>query len=97
MAGIIGGFHLLHTSSSRMKKTLDFLKRVSPDFIYPGHCSGDEIVEKLKDALPFCQIEHLYAGKTIHLKEWLVHHQNPPIEPAGFGEVYKTAEMKLCT
>ncbi len=69
VAGIIGGFHLLHTSSSRMKKTLDFLKRVSPDFIYPGHCSGDEIVEKLKDALPFCQIEHLYAGKTIHLKE----------------------------
>ena len=38
--GIIGGFHLIESSESRIKKTAQALKEFNPDWIYAGHCTG---------------------------------------------------------
>jgi 7,8-dihydropterin-6-yl-methyl-4-(beta-D-ribofuranosyl)aminobenzene 5'-phosphate synthase len=38
--GIIGGFHLIEASESRIKKTAPALKEFNPDWIYAGHCTG---------------------------------------------------------
>jgi len=38
--GIIGGFHLIEASESRIKKTAKALKEFDPDWVYAGHCTG---------------------------------------------------------
>jgi 7,8-dihydropterin-6-yl-methyl-4-(beta-D-ribofuranosyl)aminobenzene 5'-phosphate synthase len=38
--GIVGGFHLVEASDSRIKETSQALKKLDPDWIYPGHCTG---------------------------------------------------------
>jgi 7,8-dihydropterin-6-yl-methyl-4-(beta-D-ribofuranosyl)aminobenzene 5'-phosphate synthase len=38
--GIIGGFHLIEASDSRIKKTAQALKKFDPDWVYAGHCTG---------------------------------------------------------
>jgi len=38
--GIIGGFHLVEASDSRITETSQALKKLDPDWIYPGHCTG---------------------------------------------------------
>lgn len=69
VAGLIGGVHMVNATPARMKKTMDFLKRISPDFIYLGHCSDQSICEQMKKSLPQVHIEPLHAGKKILIKE----------------------------
>jgi 7,8-dihydropterin-6-yl-methyl-4-(beta-D-ribofuranosyl)aminobenzene 5'-phosphate synthase len=38
--GIIGGFHLIEASDSRIKKTGQAIKGFNPDWVYAGHCTG---------------------------------------------------------
>jgi len=38
--GIVGGFHLVEASDSRIKATSQALKKLDPAWIYPGHCTG---------------------------------------------------------
>ncbi len=38
--GIVGGFHLVEASDARIKETTQALKKLNPDWIYPGHCTG---------------------------------------------------------
>jgi 7,8-dihydropterin-6-yl-methyl-4-(beta-D-ribofuranosyl)aminobenzene 5'-phosphate synthase len=38
--GILGGFHLVDASDTRIRKTVQGLKRFSPDWISAGHCTG---------------------------------------------------------
>lgn len=40
VAAVIGGFHLVHASESRMQKTLAALKAMDPGVIAPLHCTG---------------------------------------------------------
>ncbi|MEA3224071.1 MAG: MBL fold metallo-hydrolase [Thermodesulfobacteriota bacterium] len=40
--GIIGGFHLIEASTNRIKKTVQELERLNPDWIAAGHCTGFE-------------------------------------------------------
>ena len=51
--GIIGGFHLIEASESRIKKTAQALKGFNPDWVYAGHCTGFraqvELYNTLKD------------------------------------------------
>lgn len=69
VAGIIGGMHMLNGSSARIKKTVEFLKRISPDFIYAGHCTNDQVTSFLKSQLKNVQVDALSAGKKIYFKE----------------------------
>jgi len=50
--GIIGGMHLLNASEERLEATLHALQQLSPEFIAPCHCTGDQAVGRVKDALP---------------------------------------------
>jgi 7,8-dihydropterin-6-yl-methyl-4-(beta-D-ribofuranosyl)aminobenzene 5'-phosphate synthase len=38
--GIIGGLHLIDASEERIKKTTGALKKLNPDWVYAGHCTG---------------------------------------------------------
>lgn len=42
--GIIGGMHLLHTSSERLEQTCKKLQEWSLDFIIPCHCTGETAI-----------------------------------------------------
>ena len=51
--GIMGGFHLIEASDSRIKKTGQAIKEFNPDWVYAGHCTGFraqvELYSRLKE------------------------------------------------
>lgn len=63
---IIGGLHLLHASDYRIERTIDYLNSLNLENIYPGHCTGADIIKRLKTDLN-CSIHDLFAGETIDL------------------------------
>jgi len=57
--GIIGGFHLIEASETRILKTVQGLKEFEPDWIAAGHCTGFrtqvELFNTFKDKFsPLC-------------------------------------------
>ena len=48
---VLGGFHLLEASRTRIEHTLGALMNLNPDLVVPCHCTGEQAVEKLKQAL----------------------------------------------
>lgn len=56
--GIVGGLHLKSATRLRMKRTIDYLKKIKPKLIIPLHCSGLEESFQLKEAL----------GKSVQIK-----------------------------
>ncbi|ACQ93268.1 beta-lactamase domain protein [Tolumonas auensis DSM 9187] len=65
VAGIIGGLHLLHVSPERIEQTLIYLKKLKPDFIYAGHCTGDDVIVTMHENLRDSAVSQLYAGMHI--------------------------------
>lgn len=47
---VIGGFHLLEASWTRIARTVRALRAFSPDMIVPCHCTGDRALESLRVA-----------------------------------------------
>ncbi len=45
---VIGGFHLLNSSSERMKYTCDYLNDIHVNRILPCHCTGEKAVDYLR-------------------------------------------------
>lgn len=62
VAGIIGGLHLLHAKEPRLVHTLDFLQQCQLDFLRPGHCTGDAVIERLQQQLPGVDVQLLHVG-----------------------------------
>ena len=46
---VIGGFHLKDSEDEIVKKTIDDLTDINPDFIYPCHCTGTKPVRDLTE------------------------------------------------
>jgi 7,8-dihydropterin-6-yl-methyl-4-(beta-D-ribofuranosyl)aminobenzene 5'-phosphate synthase len=44
---IIGGFHLLKASDGTIRETVDQLEKISPEHVYPCHCTGRRAVNRL--------------------------------------------------
>ena len=65
VAGIIGGLHLLHASPERIEQTLIYLKKLKPDFVYAGHCTGDDVIVTMRENLRDTAVCQLYAGIDI--------------------------------
>lgn len=65
VAGIIGGFHLLNASPERIEQTLIYLKKIKPNFIFAGHCTGDNVIVKMRENLRDSAVSQLYAGMHI--------------------------------
>lgn len=63
---IIGGMHLLHATEKRLDKTIEQLKKISPQRIIACHCSGDSAVSYLKQRLPF-EVSTGHAGLELTL------------------------------
>lgn len=61
---VVGGMHLLHASSERLKKTAGALKEYAVPFLYPGHCTGDEAVAFLEQQLG-PSVQACYAGMKV--------------------------------
>jgi 7,8-dihydropterin-6-yl-methyl-4-(beta-D-ribofuranosyl)aminobenzene 5'-phosphate synthase len=36
----VGGFHLAPAPDEVVAKTVDAFKRINPDYLIPGHCTG---------------------------------------------------------
>ncbi|HOP47402.1 MAG TPA: MBL fold metallo-hydrolase [Desulfobacteraceae bacterium] len=49
---VLGGMHLLSASRVRMEHTIEFLNRLDPDILCPGHCTGNGAMAKLREAFP---------------------------------------------
>jgi 7,8-dihydropterin-6-yl-methyl-4-(beta-D-ribofuranosyl)aminobenzene 5'-phosphate synthase len=48
---VLGGFHLIEASDTRVERTIDALTELGPNLIVPCHCTGERAVEKLRLAL----------------------------------------------
>ncbi len=46
---LIGGFHLLHSDTARLKETMNELEKFSPDIIAPCHCTGYKAASLIRD------------------------------------------------
>ena len=68
VAGIIGGLHLLHASAERLEQTIIYLKKLKPQFIYAGHCTGDDVIVKLRENLRDTAVGQFFAGMQIGTK-----------------------------
>lgn len=47
---IIGGFHLLKASDKTISATVDELEEISPEHVYPCHCTGKKALKRLSMA-----------------------------------------------
>jgi 7,8-dihydropterin-6-yl-methyl-4-(beta-D-ribofuranosyl)aminobenzene 5'-phosphate synthase len=48
---VLGGFHLLEASGTRVERTMGELAELDPRFVVPCHCTGERAVERLRQAL----------------------------------------------
>ncbi|MBR3707670.1 MAG: MBL fold metallo-hydrolase, partial [Lentisphaeria bacterium] len=64
---IIGGLHLLLADETRLKQTADYLRESAVKRLYLLHCTGENAIAYLRDALPDCAIFTPVAGETITL------------------------------
>jgi len=47
--GVIGGSHLINANPQRIERTLDEFKKINPDIIAMGHCTGFEALCRFKN------------------------------------------------
>jgi len=65
---IIGGFHLSQADDELIHSTVTSLKEdISPDYIYPCHCTGKKAIEELYETFGK-RCEQLKTGDSITLK-----------------------------
>ncbi len=62
---VIGGMHLVEARAERIRRTIEALRAMAPDWIGPNHCTGDAAAAELWHAFaPRCLECH--AGQTLH-------------------------------
>ncbi len=45
---VVGGLHLLEAGPQRIEPTLRALAEIDPELVIPAHCTGDEVIETLR-------------------------------------------------
>lgn len=63
IAAILGGFHLFHVNE-RLHKTIEYLKTVSPNMLYPCHCVSLKAKAEIMKVIP---VEEVGVGMRIEL------------------------------
>ena len=61
---IIGGLHLLHASPERLERTAAAIRRHEIQTLVLLHCTGENSIRQLRQALPEVEILSLKAGET---------------------------------
>jgi 7,8-dihydropterin-6-yl-methyl-4-(beta-D-ribofuranosyl)aminobenzene 5'-phosphate synthase len=49
---ILGGFHLINAKAEIIRRTIDDLKALEPDFVVPAHCTGFEALVQFMREMP---------------------------------------------
>jgi 7,8-dihydropterin-6-yl-methyl-4-(beta-D-ribofuranosyl)aminobenzene 5'-phosphate synthase len=63
---VVGGLHLLHASTERVRRTIAFLRREAPALIAAGHCTGLQALCALKAAFGD-KADSLSVGRKLRL------------------------------
>jgi 7,8-dihydropterin-6-yl-methyl-4-(beta-D-ribofuranosyl)aminobenzene 5'-phosphate synthase len=63
---IIGGFHLIEASEQRIQKTASELKKIDPEWVYAGHCTGFKAQMALYSVFKD-HFEPLYTGLSLEV------------------------------
>ncbi|MCS7119737.1 MAG: MBL fold metallo-hydrolase [Nitrososphaerota archaeon] len=63
---VVGGLHLSNASEERIKKTMEDLKKIDPEILYLGHCTGKKAVETLRESFGD-RCETLFTGLSVNL------------------------------
>lgn len=66
--GIVGGFHLIDASKERVQKTARALKKINPDWVYAGHCTGFRAQVELYNVFKE-QFLPLHTGMIIQVEQ----------------------------
>jgi 7,8-dihydropterin-6-yl-methyl-4-(beta-D-ribofuranosyl)aminobenzene 5'-phosphate synthase len=65
---VIGGMHLLHADENRMRNTLDELRQMKIQHLYPCHCTGLSAITRMWSELPgVCH--PCFIGTVINIEE----------------------------
>lgn len=62
---VIGGFHLIGTSETRISKTIEEFKRLNVKKIVPIHCTGFEGIKRISIEMPE-EFEYVTTGCSMH-------------------------------
>lgn len=65
--GIIGGFHLIEAPEEKIKKTVSALKKMKPDWVCAGHCTGFRAQAELYSAMKD-RFSPLHTGFSIEIQ-----------------------------
>lgn len=58
---ILGGLHLRNADDRRLQRTWEFLDTLEGVRLYPAHCTGDAVLEKMRNRFPG-RVVGAYAG-----------------------------------
>ena len=61
---VVGGLHLRNADRSRLEQTAEYFRSIGIAELYLMHCTGDNAVDFLKNALPGCRIFQPRPGET---------------------------------
>jgi 7,8-dihydropterin-6-yl-methyl-4-(beta-D-ribofuranosyl)aminobenzene 5'-phosphate synthase len=62
---VVGGFHLEKAADARIKETVDEFSSIDPKLIYPCHCTGSKVIDRLRELRRDCR--RIHAGDTLEL------------------------------
>jgi 7,8-dihydropterin-6-yl-methyl-4-(beta-D-ribofuranosyl)aminobenzene 5'-phosphate synthase len=62
---VVGGLHLEKASDTRIKQTVDEISRIDPKVIYPCHCTGSKVMDRLRELRRDCR--RIQTGDTVEL------------------------------
>ncbi|MCK4801259.1 MAG: MBL fold metallo-hydrolase [Anaerolineales bacterium] len=60
---VIGGFHLAAAEEDEINQTVEYMKRIQPGLVVPGHCTGFHAIRRFAEEMPDQFIEGI-VGTT---------------------------------
>jgi len=62
---VVGGLHLQNAADARIKQTVDEFSKFDPQVIYPSHCTGSRVIDRLRELRRDCR--RIQTGDTLEL------------------------------
>jgi 7,8-dihydropterin-6-yl-methyl-4-(beta-D-ribofuranosyl)aminobenzene 5'-phosphate synthase len=62
---VVGGLHLEKAADARIKETVGEFSRIDPQVIYPCHCTGSKVIDRLRELQRDCR--RIQTGDTLEL------------------------------
>jgi 7,8-dihydropterin-6-yl-methyl-4-(beta-D-ribofuranosyl)aminobenzene 5'-phosphate synthase len=62
---VVGGLHLEKAADARIKETVEEFSRIDAQVIYPCHCAGSKVIDRLRELRRDCR--RIQTGDTLEL------------------------------